>query len=61
MLGASKVCRALFHIIGLLIIVTLAKGWSRSPSIAYLIEQAGKHFDPESVKTFLRLSKTGRI
>jgi len=37
------------------------KGWPRQKTITYMQAQAGKHFDPEIVKTFLQLAETGKI
>lgn len=37
------------------------KGWSRPQAVAYLQEQAGKYFDPEIVKVFLRMVEKGEI
>ena len=35
------------------------KAWSEKKAIAHLQEQAGKHFDPEVVKAFLKIHSTG--
>jgi len=37
------------------------KAWKPQKVIAYIIEQSGKHFDPEVVKTFLDLIEKGII
>ncbi len=35
--------------------------WSKERAIAYICEQAGKHFDPEVVAAFLQLAQTGEL
>ena len=37
------------------------KAWSQEKTIAYIIEQSGKHFDPDIVKVFLKLYEAGEI
>jgi PAS domain S-box-containing protein len=37
------------------------KAWSRGTSIAYLIEQTGRHFDPKVINVFLEMLEKGEI